>query len=354
MSSHTSYDYAQLEVPRKCLNCGTPLTGPFCSACGQHDVDYHRSFLHLTHDLLENLFHFEGKFFATVAWLLAKPGRLTKEFVAGRRQSQLNPLRLYIFVSVLFFLGISLLNHGHIIEFDWKHADALQEKFAKGLQENQTAGNQLTPEDSADFEGKFTPASLEQTIQTAKSIAEREAAKQGPAIKAAEKNKGVSKDGGVTTKLPLSRDFIAKVGSGEITLPEIVRALEHRIPTLLFLGVPVFALLLKALYWNSSRYYVEHLIFSLHLHTWAFLALMVGNGYLKLAALGPQWIATVVSWTLIAWSAWYVVSAFHNVYGQSWRRTAAKIAVVTFLHSFLLFGLALLLAIATVLWLALE
>ena len=112
--------------PRLCQNCSAPLTGPYCAACGQHDVDYHRGFHYLFHDLLENLFHFEGKFFVTVAWLLAKPGRITLEFIAGRRASQLNPLRFYIFVSVLFFLGLSLLNHGHLIDIPRKAVDDLQ------------------------------------------------------------------------------------------------------------------------------------------------------------------------------------------------------------------------------------
>ncbi|HUR60533.1 MAG TPA: DUF3667 domain-containing protein, partial [Opitutaceae bacterium] len=124
MSSEVAHNYEDpASPPRLCQNCAAPLRGPYCAKCGQHDVDYHRSFHHLTHDLLENLFHFEGKFFASVAWLLAKPGKLTAEFNAGRRQSQLNPLRFYIFVTVLFFLGVHLLNHGHIFDFDRKHVD---------------------------------------------------------------------------------------------------------------------------------------------------------------------------------------------------------------------------------------
>ncbi len=132
VSSHATPDYADPAAPpRVCQNCGAPLTGPFCAACGQQDVDYHRGFHHLFHDLAENLFHFEGKFFVTVAWLLAKPGRITLEFIAGRRASQLNPLRFYIFVSVLFFLGLSLLNHGHLIDIPRKEVDELQLDLTK-------------------------------------------------------------------------------------------------------------------------------------------------------------------------------------------------------------------------------
>ena len=92
--------------------------------------------------------------------------------------------------------------------------------------------------------------------------------------------------------LSLSR----KLASGELTVSDIWDAIEQRIPTLLFLGVPLFALLLKIFYLGSGKFYVEHLIFSLHLHTWLFLVIMVGNGYLKLASLGPSWLDNLLGW----------------------------------------------------------
>jgi len=146
------------EPPHLCQNCSAPLTGPFCAACGQHDVDYHRGFHHLFHDLMENLFHFEGKFFVTVAWLLAKPGRITLEFLAGRRASQLNPLRFYIFVSVMFFLGVSLLNHGHLIDLNRKKVEDIQldlTKQAKKVKENLA---DLTPEEKVELEKQMSAA----------------------------------------------------------------------------------------------------------------------------------------------------------------------------------------------------
>ena len=108
MPHHASHRYDDPAHPRVCLNCGAKLSGPYCSQCAQQDIEYHRSFYHLAHEVVENLFHFDGKFFASVAWLLARPGKLTVEFNAGRRQSQVPPLRFYLFVSVLFFLGVHL------------------------------------------------------------------------------------------------------------------------------------------------------------------------------------------------------------------------------------------------------
>ncbi len=307
VSAPAAHEYAA--APRICRNCSAALSGPFCAQCGQQDIDYHRSFHHLFHDLLENVFHFEGKFFVTVAWLLTKPGRLTLEFLAGRRASQLNPLRFYIFVSVLFFLGLSLLNHGHLVDFDRQQVNRLQ--------------------------GELT----------------------GPTAGAAAKT---APPGKVHTKITINRDsalgrsLVAKLQSGELTLSDIWEKLEHRVPTLLFLGVPLFALLLKILYLRSGRFYVEHLIFSLHLHTWAFLVCMVGTGYLKLAGLGPDWLETLCGWALALWGLGYLFRSFRVIYGEGRIRTACKIGLLGLVHSFALLSVALLLLAGTVAWLAAE
>lgn len=262
-----------------CENCGTKLAGPYCYACGQHAIDYRRSFHHLVHDTLENLFHFDGKFLVSVAWLLAKPGRITVEFNARRRQSQVPPLRFYIFVTVLFFLGVHLLNHGHLLPYDEREIDRTSITAPAG------------PGTVERGRGAHTTVTLDQNS-------------------------------------PLGRALAAKIRTGDLTLSSLLAALEARVPTLLFLGMPVFALLLKLFYAGSHRFYIEHLVFSLHLHTWAFLALMIGDGYLQLAALGPAWLLRLAAVALLGWMGWYTLSAFRAVYGQAWGRTAWKVVVL--------------------------
>ena len=329
-------------------------------------MDYHRGFHHLFHDLLENLFHFEGKFFVTVAWLLVKPGRITMEFVAGRRASQLNPLRFYIFVSVLFFLGVSLLNHGHLIDIPRNEVDKLQLDLGKQVQEV----NNLTAD--------FTNAEREELIRRVGEAAKRdgkfdrdvaiadirEARKVHQAAAASSANAHPPLPGKAgkygSTKLRIDRrsfigeHLVRKLASGQLAISDIWDTLEHRIPTLLFLGVPLFAILLKIFYLGSGRYYVEHLIFSLHLHTWLFLVFMVGNGYLKIASLGPSWLDNLVGWALTLWAMWYFFRSFRVVYGQSRFLTAVKIMLLGLVHSFALLMLAAALLSATVAWLAYE
>src|SRR5213592_3935172 len=91
----------------QCENCGALLTGHYCAQCGQAAVDYRRSFRHVVADVLESFLNWDSKFFTTIALLILKPWRLTNEFLAGKRVRYVNPLRLYLLASILFFFAVN-------------------------------------------------------------------------------------------------------------------------------------------------------------------------------------------------------------------------------------------------------
>ncbi|MFO1410828.1 MAG: DUF3667 domain-containing protein, partial [Steroidobacteraceae bacterium] len=86
-----------------CGNCGAHLQGPYCAQCGQHAHASARGFGALLHDGWHTLTHLDGRFWKTLWALLRRPGFLTIEYFAGRRQRYLPPVRLYLVLSVLFF-----------------------------------------------------------------------------------------------------------------------------------------------------------------------------------------------------------------------------------------------------------
>src|SRR5207302_3635640 len=90
-----------------CENCGAPMAGPFCAQCGQHAVDYRRSFRHIVVDVLDSFLSWDSKFFATIGWLIARPWHLTNQFLAGRRVRYVHPIRLYLLASILFFFVVN-------------------------------------------------------------------------------------------------------------------------------------------------------------------------------------------------------------------------------------------------------
>src|SRR6185503_12548970 len=91
-----------------CLNCGTPLVGGFCHACGQH-AHVHKTLRAFFHDFLHGLLNFEGKIWRTLPLLAWKPGNLTRRYIDGQRASFISPVALFLFCVFLMFAAVSLI-----------------------------------------------------------------------------------------------------------------------------------------------------------------------------------------------------------------------------------------------------
>src|ERR1700761_4733457 len=87
-----------------CLNCGATLQGKFCHNCGQENLQIKESFGHMMNHAVSDYFHFDHQFFHTLKPLFFQPGRLTSEYMAGHRVQYLHPVKMYIFISVVYFL----------------------------------------------------------------------------------------------------------------------------------------------------------------------------------------------------------------------------------------------------------
>ena len=87
----------------ECANCDTPLVGPYCSQCGQRAADRIVPLHEMTQEWVEDLFEFDIRIFRTLPTFFFKPGRLTKEYVQGRRVRYVRPLRLYLVASFILF-----------------------------------------------------------------------------------------------------------------------------------------------------------------------------------------------------------------------------------------------------------
>jgi hypothetical protein len=90
-----------------CMNCGTALLGPHCHNCGQHS-HVHKTLGAFFHDLLHGALHFEGKLWRTLPLLFLKPGRLTREYIEGRRASYVSPIALFLFSVFVMFAALQI------------------------------------------------------------------------------------------------------------------------------------------------------------------------------------------------------------------------------------------------------
>ena len=95
----------KLREDKRCENCGHFVEKRFCPQCGQENIETRQSFFHLFKHFLEDFVHYDGKFWKTIRYLLFSPAKLSKEYIAGKRNCYVEPVKLYIFISfIVFFL----------------------------------------------------------------------------------------------------------------------------------------------------------------------------------------------------------------------------------------------------------
>lgn len=93
-----------------CADCGAEVAGNFCSNCGQA-AHVHRTLLHLGEELLHGVMHFDGRFWRTLPLLIINPGRLTREWVQGKRTRYVSPLAMFLFTLFVMFFALSFMPH---------------------------------------------------------------------------------------------------------------------------------------------------------------------------------------------------------------------------------------------------
>lgn len=101
-------------APSACLNCGEKLLGDFCWRCGQEAADFHRPLRSLAADFLDNVLSLDTKLLRTMGPLFFRPGRLTREYLAGRRASYVRPLKLYLLAALVCFGILAIWPQGNV------------------------------------------------------------------------------------------------------------------------------------------------------------------------------------------------------------------------------------------------
>lgn len=134
----------KLRKDKNCLNCGHIVEEKFCPNCGQENIETRQTFYFLLTHFIEDITHYDGKLWKTIKYLLSYPGKLTKEYLAGKRQLFVAPVRLYIFISFITFLLIAF-NASSEMENESKSETAHQtqiteRKDSAELQKGETTG----------------------------------------------------------------------------------------------------------------------------------------------------------------------------------------------------------------------
>jgi hypothetical protein len=262
--------------PTHCENCGTPLQGHWCAKCGQPAIDYRRSFRHVIADLLDEFLNWDSKFFATIALLILKPWRLTNEFLAGKRVRYANPLRLYLLASILFFFAVNYGAKG--IHFDPSKLDSKDRAELEADLKN----TDLPPEARERLQ-----ALLQETSPSPTPSPVINPSPPPPSVQPDQQKKEYGKigerpfvafdDAKSTTPFEHWIEARAKEKMGEhgTKMGLFMSTLFSNLPYMMLCCIPLFAFVLKVLYVRRHIFYIDHLIYALHIHTFFYTAVML-------------------------------------------------------------------------------
>jgi hypothetical protein len=304
-----------------CANCHAGLTGEYCAACGQRHEPHVHSVRHFAGEAFESISHADSRLWRTLAYLLYRPGFLTREFFRGKRVSYLPPFRLYLVISVLFFLVIGTPENGSAVVDTGTPAErsAALEAAAEELEGHKIAESlrkRAEAEAAKAKEAKSFEAPKPPGLQRANAVTEFCKEFDGPVPQGNERYAGI-------------KGMCAKIE--EDSGAELLRSVVHNIPRAMFVFLPLLALVMKLLYWRPKRYYVEHLLFLIHNHAFVFLVL----GLLALAGRVPL-LKEYMGWpSFAAWiyMGWYMYRGMRNVYGQRRGLTVAKYFALGFAYT---------------------
>jgi hypothetical protein len=224
----------------RCRNCRASLAGRYCSQCGQAADVHVPSTQELVHEALEGLTHSDSRLWRTLACLWFKPGKLTCEYIAGRRAAYLPPFRLYLIVSVLFFF-LASLGSQQMVVLQMEGGTAVQVNPREMHCENV---NILTQLGHPEWNARLVHA-----CQVARS-------------------------------------------DNAASLDHLIMSI---VPKAMFVLLPLVALLHMLMYWRPRRRYAEHLLFFLHIHAFFFSIAILS---LAVSAVAQAWPALTRSPTL--------------------------------------------------------
>ncbi len=376
------------DQPSTCLNCQQPLTDQYCSHCGQCSDLHLQGFSTVFRQLLDDIFSFDSRASRTIWPLMFKPGFLTEQFFKGRIVHYVPPIRLYLFISVIFFIALQFFTLNGQGEFGYQQNDKYLEKInlysAKLEQQKNTADPQTQLNIAAQL-AKFDRYKADITAQNTSfrvkmlirelvdlelTLSEVDKTKQaGIEIKRSsvlkqleqarqDKDSGVisisnNQDGSFTfdflsaennQKLSAYIDNIERKAQQTINSdPSLLfkQSLE-KLPPLMFILLPVFALLLKLFYLFSDRLYLEHLTVALHSHSFIFIMLLMVQlldfSQSKLDILLPNFadFLALAQQLLLLWLPIYLFIMQKRVYRQGYFMTWIKFSILGIFYILLL------------------
>ncbi|AMM50782.1 hypothetical protein TH61_05750 [Rufibacter sp. DG15C] len=319
-----------------CTNCnyafqeGEPDN--FCPKCGQENHDLNVPFKHVALEVLEGTIHYDTKFWTTIKYLLFYPGKLTNEFHRGRRMDYVPPIRLYVFINFVFFFLLSM-RVGHVSSEKANRSIAQQVSstdmsFMEDLSLSKLQRDSILAEvrevQRADSLAKLNKKATVKVKKSDSFDLERMGAVSDFAPQASIDS--LIRDAGLSPNWYTRSAMRKAVQIVKLPQEQLITKLLKYWSVLMFVLMPIFALLTKLVFLKARRYYMEHLMFSIHLHCFVFLLFII---YMIIENLH-------FAYDLLPWFnllvAVYLFLGLKRVFHRSYLRTFFNMFVLVFLY----------------------
>ena len=313
-----------------CTNCGKELSQQenFCPECGQENDNKRQTFGNLMFELIQGFLSVDSRLTQSLPALLFRPGLLSKEYLRGRRQRYLDPIRMFITITVLYFLIASFGS-----EDPKKEIEKLVAADSTGIIDIET--DSLVVIEDSPLSYRITDKKSAALLDSAEFIS------KGEQLELDDYHykdiKAMVKRGHINTieimdSLNIENTFWNRFYYGEVIkfaqsdFNKFKDYIINKLPWIIFCLIPIFALVLKLLYVRRKFLYIDHLIFSFHLYSFLFLTLI-------LQTILEQFIDHDFDgwWFLII--TLYTIFAFRNFYDQSYMKTIVKMFALLFIYS---------------------
>ncbi|NCI49507.1 DUF3667 domain-containing protein [Sediminibacterium roseum] len=356
---------------KDCLNCGAVVQGRYCHVCGQENIEPKESFWHLTTHFVYDITHFDGKFFSTLKYLLFRPGFLSHEYLKGRRASYLHPIRMYVFTSAFFFLIFFSIDNNQMMKINDSERTAAQqmkrlEKKKKTLEES------IAETDSTQFGDSTIMARVKRPLVKKLALVDSEIVRLRKDTLYKTKIKSLSNDKDFNNFLSGQEDTVFKSvaaydsaqarlpkdkrdgyigtrfmhqklhlnekynGDGKAIWKAVLEKFNHLVPQMLFVSLPLFALILQLMYARrKSFYYVNHVVFTIHLYCGTFIIILAG----MLVDYLLNKMGWMVGWDNVVFgllTLFFMYKSMRNFYHQRRAKTILKYCIILFLSLFIM------------------
>lgn len=330
--STTDLQNNEINLSKQCLNCGTQLNGEYCHNCGQHVTDHAMTVKSFILNYLDNTYLWDNQHFKTIWRLISRPGLLTKEYVAGKYVSQVHPLKLIMFLLVVFLALFVFFGSDQAISTTMQDLTNDEAMFAKiqldDISEDEVYLEKIktSPRDTVNLIAPIILTKDHPTIIQSHQIiysSEGDDIDQWiaivPRVFIEEEIIKPDEDGNYrfNTEVGMAAEDIALFRA---VWDQMLTLASQYLPIILILTAPFLAFSLRVVQRKRKCPYFTHFIFSMHYI--AFVETIIIVLYILHLTLRPS--MALLNQIFTIFSCIYFARAFHSVYETTWFRSITK------------------------------